>query len=408
MEGVATCIMAGNYPLDAESLTEMQRLNLLQKTAEMNGNVKRNSMHISLNFAPEEQHSVALLKKIASEYMERIGFGNQPYLVYQHFDAGHPHIHIVTTKIRPDGNRIDTQNIGKGLSEPARKALEIKYDLVKADDHKAKLFRLKPINIRKLEYGKVSTKRAISNILAYVLDKYKYTSLRELNAVLKLYNVEAQQGQEGSRLRQFNGLLFRVIDSEGNGVGTPIKASAFAYEATLKDIEKRFLKADVQRQEHKPALRVAIDKALRDKKTANFPALIKLLKQSGIDLALHQNERGQLYGITFVDHRNHCVFKGSDLGKDYSAKAITERLADNLKEVRPEVFQGIAADHKPATEQISAGELPVTRSGINANNQYPTDKTLFEILLQPEYEPQTLPYQLRKSTRKKKKRKSIS
>jgi hypothetical protein len=28
--------------------------------------------------------------------MDKIGFGDQPYLVYRHLDAGHPHIHIVT------------------------------------------------------------------------------------------------------------------------------------------------------------------------------------------------------------------------------------------------------------------------------------------------------------------------
>ena len=46
------------------------------------------------------------LKEIANEYMQKIGFGEQPYLLYQHHDAGHPHIHIVTTNIKADGKRI--------------------------------------------------------------------------------------------------------------------------------------------------------------------------------------------------------------------------------------------------------------------------------------------------------------
>lgn len=56
--------------------------------------------------------------------MERIGFGEQPYLVYKHNDAAHTHVHIATINIKPDGKRIDTHGIGWKLSEPARIALE--------------------------------------------------------------------------------------------------------------------------------------------------------------------------------------------------------------------------------------------------------------------------------------------
>ncbi len=56
--------------------------------------------------------------------MSKIGFGDQPYLVYQHFDARHPHIHIVTTNIKSDGSRIKTHNIGRNQSERARREIE--------------------------------------------------------------------------------------------------------------------------------------------------------------------------------------------------------------------------------------------------------------------------------------------
>jgi hypothetical protein len=66
--------------------------------------------------------------------MNKIGFGKQPYLVYQHHDAGHPHIHIVTVKVRADGSRIDTQNIGRNQSEKARKEIEQAFGLARAED----------------------------------------------------------------------------------------------------------------------------------------------------------------------------------------------------------------------------------------------------------------------------------
>ena len=134
--GEAFCIHAENYPMDLADMNEFHKLNMLLKVAEKNDNVKRNSVHISLNFAPGEQLSDDLLRTIATEYMEGIGFGNQPYLVYRHEDAAHPHIHLVSVKIKPDGEKIDMNNIGEELSEPMRKAIEKKYGLVRAEDQK--------------------------------------------------------------------------------------------------------------------------------------------------------------------------------------------------------------------------------------------------------------------------------
>ncbi len=107
-EGVAEFISAANYPIDAEKLFFTQKLNRLLKQVALNENVTRKSVHISLNFDPSEKISNEQFKEIADTYMQKIGFGKQPYLVYQHFDAGHPHIHIVSIKVRADGSRINT------------------------------------------------------------------------------------------------------------------------------------------------------------------------------------------------------------------------------------------------------------------------------------------------------------
>src|SRR5205085_2574680 len=95
----------------------------------------------------------------------KIGFKEQPYLVYQHNDAGHPHVHIVTTNIKEDGKRIDTFNIGRNQSEKARKDLEIKYGLIKAGNKKMQAKNEIHPYVQKLNYGKAETKRSITNIL---------------------------------------------------------------------------------------------------------------------------------------------------------------------------------------------------------------------------------------------------
>lgn len=120
-EHIATCLAAVNYPKDVEQLTFHQKLMRLQNQADLNIKTKVNSVHISLNFDPSEELLKERLKEIAGLYLEKIGFANQPYLIYQHHDAGHPHIHIITTNIKADGKRIELHNLGKIQSENAKK-----------------------------------------------------------------------------------------------------------------------------------------------------------------------------------------------------------------------------------------------------------------------------------------------
>src|SRR6202012_3788979 len=118
-------------------------------------------LHVSLNFDPSEQFSDKRLREIAAAYMGKIGFGEQPYLLYQHFDAGHPHVHLVTTNIRTDGSAIKLHNLARGKSKQARLEIEKEFGLVAAEESKQnEAFRLKPLNAAKVNYGKTETKRA--------------------------------------------------------------------------------------------------------------------------------------------------------------------------------------------------------------------------------------------------------
>ncbi len=268
-QGQAECLMAVNYPKDLEQLNFYQKLNRLTNQASLNQRAKVNSVHLSLNFDTSEKLPAAVLREIASVYMGKIGFGKQPYLVYEHRDAGHPHLHIVTTNIQADGKRIELHNLGRNQSEKARKEIEISFGLVQADSKKMKqAYDLKPVNAQKIQYGKSETRRAITNVLDAVLNNYKYTSLHELNAVLKLYNVTADRGSEDSRTYQKNGLVYRILDSDGNKIGVPIKASLIYNKPTLKYIESKFQQNESARQPHKQRIKNAIDTA-KSKKYLN-------------------------------------------------------------------------------------------------------------------------------------------
>jgi len=328
-EGKAECIGQHNYPLDADRLSYAMKLNLIQRQAQLNENVKRHTVHISLNFDPSEANlPKEKLLEIAGIYMDKIGFKEQPYLIYQHHDAGHPHLHIATINVQANGKRITMQNIGRDKSEPARKEIEQTFNLVKAESQKKKEYRPEPI-IAKVNYGKMETKKAIENALNFVVDNYRYASLPELNAVLKLYNIVADKGTENSRVAKHNGLLFHALDAKGNPVGMPIKASSLFGYPTLKRLETLFIRNKTVRLDYKIHIKRAIDQAFFRSNIIMLPQLIKAIQKEGIETVIRQNADGLFYGITFVDHKNHCVFNGSSIGKEYSAKGLQDRCNAN-------------------------------------------------------------------------------
>lgn len=150
--GVAECIYAVNYPKDVEHLNFSDKLHRLEHKAELNERVKANSVHISLNFHESDQLSTEKLCFIPEAYMKGVGFQKQPYVVYQHRDAGHPHIHIVSTNIQRDGSKIDMNNIGRNQSEVARKSIEIEFGLTKAEGRKQTKENPLKISAQKVQY----------------------------------------------------------------------------------------------------------------------------------------------------------------------------------------------------------------------------------------------------------------
>lgn len=395
--GVADCIDAGYYIKNAQDLTYRDKLSRLQKLMDLNGRTKVNTLHISLNFAAEDKLDKALLKQIAGVYLDKIGFASQPYLLYQHHDAGHQHVHIITTNIRPDGKAINLHNIGRNRSEVARKEIESEFLLTRAEDHKRQVFELKPATLSPLEYGTAETKQAISNVLQNLINSYHYTSLAELNAVLFQYNVFADHGGEGSRVRRGDGLLFRILDKQGRSIGVPIKASDFHFKPTLKSLQSRFAAGRIAREKHSIRLRNTIDKVVSSSRFHDLTGLQEGLKPEGVALVLRISKTGSVYGLTYVDHRTKSVFNGSDLGKTYSAKAVQQALTSQNNN-DPQVREQHSATRGLAK---SDGEfLPQDFGRIASDGKQETDG-LLNSLFKAENQDQSMPWQLRRPRRKR-------
>lgn len=392
-EGKAECIYAHHFLKEAEQLNFYEKLRRFQLLIDLNKRATTNTIHISLNFGLEEKIGREKLVEIASVYMEKIGFGEQPYLVYQHLDAGHPHIHIVSTNIQKNGKRISLHNIGRNQSNTARKELESYFNLQKAEEHKKLTSEeIRPITAQKLTYGKSATKRGITNVLDAVLPRYKYASLAELNAILKLYNLTADRGKEQGIIYQKRGLVYRALDEKGNKIGVPIKASSIYSKPTLDYLEKKFSENEILKQKFRKNIKTSIDWILI-KSPKTLQAFKMALEIEKISLVVRQNDSGIVYGLTYIDHNTKCVFNGRDIGKEYSAKAILEkcgieqRFAVTKKINEPKITKASSMDLSLDTEKKQSLEL----------------SNIIEGIITPTDELQYMPYELRKKTKKKRK-----
>lgn len=374
----ATCIGEGNMLLPAKCMNFYQKLDVFENRNQLNDRARTKTIHISLNFDPSENHSLDKLNRIATEYMNRIGFGEQPFLIYQHHDAAHPHIHIVSTTIRADGSRINTHNLGRNQSEIARKTIEDIFALVPAyKQEKTQEYSLRPVEIQKAVYGYSETRRSIANIVSQVIDGYNFISLPGFNAILKQFNVQADEGKEEGIIHRNKGLQYRILDASGNKIGVPIKASSLPGSPTITTLEKKYILNQTKREGPKQALKKILD-SLLEKKPNNLDQLIEELLKQKVQTVLRINPENRIYGITFVDGNNKSVFNGSELGKSYSIAGLQKQLENKV-------------DISSKNISILQRDLPLDR-GLNTE--------LLDALLKPEKEEEQTPYHLRKKRKK--------
>lgn len=397
-QGKAVCLAANGYLREGHEINFYQKLAGLENRNRLNERAATKTLHVSLNFDPSEKLPNNKLIEIANQYMDRIGFGDQPFLVYKHEDAGHPHIHIVSTIIKHDGSRINTHNIGRNQSEKARKELEHLYGLVRAErQRKATGVSITEVNVEKAIYGKQETKRAISNIVDVVYHQYNFTSLAEYNAGLRQFNVLADQGREGGRIHNSGGLVYWLLDRKGQKVGVPIKASSLTGQPTLKALERRFLANNPAREALKQSLKDKIDTCQAS--SQSLKQFEEFLSKQKVFTLLRQNAEGKVYGITYVDNAAKCVFNGSDLGKSYSAAGMQSPLGAMPAE---KLMKG----NEPPTTGPSAGTHP-GRTVQQQQKQEPSNaskESLLNLLLGTKEQYAGAPAGLQKKKRKKKKK----
>ena len=276
--------------------------------------------HISLNPDPADKVSDEQFTEMAQEYMERMGYGSQPYFVFKHTDIDRTHIHIVSTCVGIDGKKIPDGYDHKRSMAICRD-LEQKYNLQKAteQEHKQSNKVFKPV-----DYHKGDIKSQIASVVRYLPKHYSFSSMGSYNALLSLFNITAEEVKGERNGQPVNGLVYVALDENGNKASNPFKASLFGKDAGVAQLQKHFeqSKEKMKTTPIRSVLKNTIELAIHT--TNNEIEFKKQLTEQGINTVVRRNNEGRIYGMTFIDHEGRTVWNGSQLDRNLSANAFND------------------------------------------------------------------------------------
>lgn len=278
-------------------------------------------IHISLNPHPDDRLTDTDFQNIAHEYLEKLGYGNQPYMVYKHEDIDRHHLHIVSINVDENGKRLN-QDFLYRRSERIRKELEKKYGLTPAHRNNERL----ESPLKKVDISAGDVKKQVGNAVKALSKGYRFQSMGEYRALLSLYNVTVEEVRGEVRGREYHGLVYSATDDAGNKVGNPFKSSLFGKSVGYEAMEKRFAQSGQTIKEKKLSDRTKRTVLAVLASTYDRDKFVSTLKAQGVDVVFRETDTGRIYGATFIDHRTGCVLNGSRMGKELSANALQEHF----------------------------------------------------------------------------------
>lgn len=285
---------------------------------------KKVVFHCSLNPHPDEHLDDETLSAIAKEYMEELGYGKQPYIVFKHSDIAREHIHIVSIRVDSDGRKVNDR-FEKWRSKRITTALEEKYGLILSSKKSAK--EEKPLSPMAVDVERGDIKQQIESVMQFVLKHYAFQSLGELNAALAQYRLTAEEVKREHRGKQYDGAVYAPTDNEGNKIGTPIHASEIGRDVGYDALKRRMGQSKALIAQHLGSMRSRLLEVMHSS-PRTIEDLQRRLEQVGLRVFTRRSKSGRLYGITFIDDKEGIVVNGSRLGKGYSANVFNTYFAN--------------------------------------------------------------------------------
>lgn len=303
--------------------------------------------HISLNPDPADKVSDEQFTEMAQEYMERMGYGSQPYIVFKHTDIDRTHIHIVSTCVGIDGKKIPDDYDHKRSMAICRD-LEQKYNLQKATEQEQKQTNkvFKPVN-----HKNGDIKSQIASVVRHFPKYYSFSTMGSYNALLSLFNITAEEVKGERDGQPVNGLVYVALDENGNKASNPFKASLFGKDAGITQFQKHFeqSKEKMKTNPARSVLKNTIELAIHT--TSNEKDFKKQLAEQGINTIVRKNESGRIYGMTFIDHESRSVWNGSQLDRNLSANVFNDWWNNGSK-------PGLKIQNSPISKENEIESLP--------------------------------------------------
>ena len=266
------------------------------KLLSSNSRVSKPVFHVSLSFSPDERAKInnELLKKVGREYLEKMGYGKQPYIMYRHDDTKHPHIHILSTRVNIETKAKIRDNFERYRSQGITSGMELKYNLVFAH-HRTKTHTKIKEDVGKALKNAPATNKQLNKVLQQNGSPYR---IKTAGKGIVYHKVD---GLEKRNSKSWKG-------SEFKGVGLDKKGLEQAYD--YHKYQRTLIKA-------------AINNSLQGKEKITLANFEKALSKSNVTPHYSINSGG-IYGISF--EYKDLKLKASDIDRNLSWNKLKDRI----------------------------------------------------------------------------------
>lgn len=311
--------------------------------------------HFSLSFAPHDTVDKEKIIEIAKDFLGRLGYNGIPTAIYQHNDKHHNHIHIITSRVDPDGKKVNDSNEAKRAIAICRE-LEVKYNITQVVKGETNINVLDQVRDKAIDVtADVPFRDAIIQNLQYYLNTEKVTDMVTLQKMLLLHNIEmVLHDKDGNRLPR-NGVRFYFKENKKiisyisgseveKGFIAKLEKIFLANDKGIQNVEHVQVNKQDERNEFIPTFKpnFSIQKAIGNilfnaiESCANSvlitPAdLIKILAIHKIVPEFKTDIKGNLAGLSFI--YNNVRYKGSDFtvkGVKLSAALLAPHFIETL------------------------------------------------------------------------------
>lgn len=282
------------YLQSAQKVTPAEMKTFLKVHSNRNTRVQNKQFHAIIS-CKEREYNKKELTKMAEKWLEKMGYGDNPYLIVFHGDTKNNHVHMVSTRIGNDGKKI---NDSMERIRAQKCMLEI-MERNPAQECRKVLDQLKSFTFSTLNQAKLYLE-----IRGY--------NLQEKEDKLFLYKFGLLQGE----------LSLKEIMHKTNAY-TIDKARKKQLHALFEKYRKVYCSTPVPIFEPLKGNRLGKPKGYRSE-MADF-----LKEKFGIELVFHGRNGKTPYGYTVIDHSRRIIFKGGEI---YPLKNLNqEETRDKVK-----------------------------------------------------------------------------